>query len=217
MGATIVNVSVAAKQWSAMLESNNINKRTLSAVERPIIVANVPNISAKFETLIGQPDFTIQLENIGKQVAYINAIYGRLVIQTDTLALLIMTDFKNDKTHCTVYILGLWVLKPNDMKSTSCHRQGIISAEDAAAVQNRAKYAFFSVVALYTDFVDSARYSGWMFLYRPTGQLGHFIPVEYEEELDKNRKPEQTTNIQRELLNTLLQVERDRGTPFPDQ
>jgi hypothetical protein len=62
VGATVVNVYVANRQWTTMLESNTINRESFNAVQRPFVFAKGVSIG---QNMPGYWEFAVRAENSG--------------------------------------------------------------------------------------------------------------------------------------------------------
>jgi hypothetical protein len=208
--ATIVVGVVGWLQWKTLGRQLDITKRALVAVERPILILSIPG---KTVLSIGRPQFSINVENTGGQVANSNGIAANLVIQSDSNFPSVITDYS---TGCTVIpVVGEIIIKPLTSINILCQRQRPISSNEVEGIAGGRLYAFFVISFVYQDSAGVNRITEWVSLLRPSGRFVQIFSVDRINE--DFLTPDQQEENQRALVDTEMKIERERGYPFPGE
>jgi hypothetical protein len=203
--------TIAAESSNAARKAAEVAERALVAVERPILIVSIPD---KFAIAAERPKFIVNIENAGKQVANTNGVSVFLIIQSDS-NFPIGVNAMDGSTCTTVPVVGQIVVKPGGDKDIECRRQKAITTEEVAGVSNGTLYAFFKVSIIYVDPLGNDRVSDWIGLLRPSGKFVQVFSADAAKPLLLTSEQQQQN--QRALVDTMLQIERKRGYPLPDE
>jgi hypothetical protein len=207
---------VAGLQWFVYRQQAGIMERALVAVERPILVISIPD---RFRLLPERLQFYIDINNIGKQVANTNGIVASLIVQRDSN--FPVRDDPNDGSMCTAAApaVGQLIIPPNSDKVIVCSRQKSLTPEQVSHVIGRQSYAFFRVTVIYNDSIGNDRLTTWVALFRTIDQdTGKFVQIFSGDRINETLlSADQQEQNQRALIDTILTIERERKSAFPDQ
>jgi hypothetical protein len=139
---------------------------------------------------------------------------GSFIVQKETLPPKEVPG-GDTSSSCVFFIVGEWLIKPDRSKTISCVRHTAITPQEATGLGQRTLYAFFIATFMYRDPIGVTRTLTQIFLLRPEGKTGKFVQVGSREEASTNRTPDQDADIERVLVDTILQIEQKRSSSFP--
>jgi hypothetical protein len=197
----------------AAKKAAGVAERALIAVERPILIVSIQD---NFQIQIGRPKFCIGIENVGKQVANTNGVTASMTVQKDSN--FPTFDNPHDGSTCTtVPVMGQHVITPSTRIDVTCQRQRPLTEEEVRDIK-RDSHVFLRVTIIYGDTVGNDRITIWVALLRTHGDIGRFVQIFSADHVNETLlTAEQQEQNQRALIDTILQIEKERGYPFPDE
>jgi hypothetical protein len=219
--ATAVNVCVAIYQWSAMVRANNIAAKALSGVERPVLLASVPDEFIVASGPTGpRPIINFHIENAGKQPAIVYVTNASLTVQDGTTPPppLIAYQGPNDGSVCFIYPIGQPVIKSTTPTDITCRRETRFSTVEADSIIRNAKFAFLRLNLLYFDPLNYRRATELTYLWRPIDRgnvRGRFVQIDIEEKQEGELTSKDKEARQRGFIDVILQIERENESRPP--